>query len=84
MKVLFSFTLALLLLTGCTTSVRPTFPMMPTVQTLNIHWEDMECKGKQVHTFDTEMFQKIQEALINRRVLNNICADVVNNYNYKK
>jgi len=84
MKVVSSLLVALFMFTGCFTRPIPIFPSMAKIEPVHLKWEDMNCHGRNVHTFSSIEWQKIQETLINGRINNNMCAEVVNRYNSTK
>ncbi len=78
--VRFSSLLVVFLMSGCSYSFNPVFPSMPTIEEKNFMWEDIRYNNTNVHVFTEDEFIEVKEALVTRRLHNNSCAKIVNNY----
>ena len=80
-KLSFSF-LIIFLLVGCTTITPTAKVKLQPHDTIMFEWEDITHKSIQGHFITQQMWQLIQEELINRRINANQCVDI-NNFGLK-
>ena len=81
MRLLFSVTLLIWLISGCATLPRPRLPVLTKSEPVMFASEGMILKGVQGEFVDFETWQNIQNQSINNRLKANSCIELIEKYN---